>query len=377
MESGVAMRDVWIAAGNTFTPLGDTTQANYQRLLKGHSGVSRVHDPLLSEVPVFASAVRNFSNTKDQTRLERMCLHVLQPILEKFSLPSDRTVFILSTTKGNISALDGENPQVRLPLHETTAFVADIAGFKDHLTVSNACISGVLALVVAKRLLNSEKYDHALVIGADELSRFVIGGFQSLQALSGERCKPFDSKRNGLNLGEASAALLLTSRPEVIGANPDVRVLGCGLSNDANHISGPSRTGEELGHAIKTALRESRIQASDLDFISAHGTATIYNDEMEAKAFHVAGVGSVPVHSLKAYFGHTLGAAGVLETALGIESLKENRLIPSLGFETAGVSKPLKIIGEAETKPLRSFLKTASGFGGCNAAIVFQKVNSI
>ena len=115
------------------------------------------------------------------------------------------------------------------------------------------------------------------------------------------------------------------------------------------------------------------VTSRDIDFISAHGTATIYNDEMEAKALNLANLQTVPVNSLKAYYGHTLGAAGLIESIVSLHSLKENLVIPSLGFENLGVTEPINICTTLYKSPLQHCLKTASGFGGCNAAMVFSK----
>jgi 3-oxoacyl-[acyl-carrier-protein] synthase-1 len=201
----------------------------------------------------------------------------------------------------------------------------------------------------------------------------VVSGFQSLQAFSPERCRPFDADRKGINLGECAAAVVLTSRPEELNIEPRLRISGGGLSNDANHISGPSRTGEELAFAINQAMEEAALTSADIGFISAHGTATLYNDEMEAKAFTLAGMQQIPLNSLKGYFGHTLGAAGVLETALSAQSLLQDELITSAGFQTLGVTHPVNVIRSLESRSLECCLKTASGFGGCNAAIILQK----
>ncbi|MBA4058456.1 MAG: hypothetical protein C0490_27305 [Marivirga sp.] len=234
----------------------------------------------------------------------------------------------------------------------------------------------MMALIVGKRMIHSGQYDHAVVVGADVLSRFVVSGFQSLHALSDEPCRPFDVDRKGINLGECAAAILLTSKPGELKTGANVIIAGGGLSNDANHISGPSRTGEELASAIRQALDESSLSKNEIDIISAHGTATLYNDEMEAKAFGLMGLETIPVNSLKGYFGHTLGAAGIAEVAMNAEGLIRNELIPSKGFERLGVSKDLNIIKSTESKPLKICLKTASGFGGCNAAIILQKENN-
>jgi 3-oxoacyl-[acyl-carrier-protein] synthase-1 len=123
-------------------------------------------------------------------------------------------------------------------------------------------------------------------------------------------------------------------------------------------------------------MEESRITPTDIDFISAHGTATLYNDEMEAKAFSLLKMNDTPLNSLKGYFGHTLGAAGVVEVAMSAQSLLMDELVPSKGFENLGVSQPVNVTKGLEKRPLKTCLKTASGFGGCNAAIILQKENN-
>jgi 3-oxoacyl-[acyl-carrier-protein] synthase I len=219
------------------------------------------------------------------------------------------------------------------------------------------------------RLLQAGKYKHVIITGCDRFTRFVLKGFQSFQAVSDAPCKPFDKERKGITLGEASATIILS----VDAQQPQLAQLLAGAtSNDANHISGPSRTGEELALAIERALKGANCTANDIDLLSAHGTATLYNDEMEAKAFNISGLGDTPVHSLKGYIGHTLGTAGVLESALVIEALQRQQLIPSAGYEHSGVSMPLNITTQMQPASVRYALKTASGFGGCNAAIVWK-----
>ena len=144
-------------------------------------------------------------------------------------------------------------------------------------------------------------------------------------------------------------------------------------SNDANHISGPSRTGEGLVRTIQKTLEFGGLNANEIDFISGHGTATIFNDEMESIAFDRLNLDQTSVNSLKAYFGHTLGAAGVIETAIAIQGLRENLLIKSLGFEKNGTSKKLNVIEKNKPAELNILLKTASGFGGCNASLIIRK----
>ncbi|HSN60623.1 MAG TPA: hypothetical protein VLR49_06795, partial [Ferruginibacter sp.] len=182
--------------------------------------------------------------------------------------------------------------------------------------------------------------------------------------------KPFDAARNGINLGEAAGTIILSANKKY---DRGIKISGGSVSNDANHISGPSRTGQELHNAIANATREAGIPATAIDFISAHGTATLYNDEMEAKAITLANLQQVPVNSLKGFFGHTLGAAGIIETIASIYSFKENLVLPTLGFENMGVTMPVNVCKNLYKTPLQNCLKTASGFGGCNAAIVINK----
>lgn len=217
-------------------------------------------------------------------------------------------------------------------------------------------------------------YDDAFVLAGDEVTEFVLSGFSSFQAMSELPCKPYDSERNGVTLGEATAAVYLTSDKDKITSN-DIKICGDGAINDANHISGPSRTGEGLFRSIESALTEANIKAEEIDYISAHGTATLYNDEMEAIAFNRLHLQNVPVNSLKGFYGHTLGASGLLETVIAIESAKRNQLIVSKGFQNDGTTQSIAVIKDNKTAEINCFLKTASGFGGCNTAVIFEKIN--
>ena len=251
-----------------------------------------------------------------------------------------------------------------------------VAGFFKNpntpLVVSNACISGLLAILVAKRLLEAGSYKNVVVAGADMVTHFVVSGFQSFKAVSPQPCKPFDETRDGITLGEAAGTIILGTTANENEEIP-VCIAGGASSNDANHISGPSRTGDGLYLAVKNAMNESGLSVSDIGHISAHGTATVYNDEMESKAFGLAGMQDIPLNSLKGYWGHTLGAAGIIESIAGIHALKENFLIKTQGFSNLGVPVEITIIDEIRQKEQKSFLKTASGFGGCNAAVIFKK----
>jgi 3-oxoacyl-[acyl-carrier-protein] synthase I len=291
--------------------------------------------------------------------------------------PADpRTIFIISSTKGNISYIETneitDDAAEKVSLSNSALVVSKHFNNPNKpVVVSNACISGVLALLTAKRMIDCELYDHAVVTGADLITKFILSGFQSFQAVSPEPCTPFDKKRQGVTLGEGAATMILSNDPSK-GKHP-VRVMGGATSNDANHISGPSRTGEPLSVAIRKSMREAGVTKEDIDFIVAHGTATIFNDDMESKAITLAGLNQVPVNSLKGFYGHTLGAAGLIESAIGVESIRSSVMIPTKGFREPGVAEEINICSTLKQAPVSFVLKTASGFGGCNAAMVFGK----
>jgi len=375
-------REIFITGTNIITPLGFDVATNIQNIENKISGILLHDDKKFSENPFFGAMVNDeeldvafgkISSSSEFTRLEKMMILALHPIVK--TIPNQKTAFLLSTTKGNITELSNTNA---LPesayLQNLAKKIATFFNFKtEPIVISNACVSGILAVATAKRLIEANLYDYAYVIAGDEFSEFVFSGFSSFQALSDKPCKPYDSSRNGLNLGEATAAVYITSDKN-LAKKGDVKIIGDGAINDANHISGPSRTGEGLVRSIESAFKESGIQASQIDYISAHGTATIYNDEMEAIAFNRLGMKNVPLNSLKGFYGHTLGASGLLETVIGIESARKNRLFVSLGFDQIGVSESVNIIAENQDFDIKYFLKTASGFGGCNTAVIFEKI---
>lgn len=377
-------RKVYITETNSITPIGFDVASNILNIENGVSGIQRLEDKSLMPIPFYAASIdenklntafAKISSIQSYTKLEKMMLLALQPVVEKSKFEiNNRVAFIISTTKGNITALQKltEESIQKAHLHELAKTLADFFGSTTKpIVVSNACVSGVLAVSIAKRLIQSEMYDHVFVAAGDLVSEFVLSGFNSFQAMSDLPCKPYSKNRTGVTLGEAAAAVLVTSNKK----NAKVEVIGDGAINDANHISGPSRTGEGLYLSIESAFKEAKVNANHIDYISAHGTATPFNDEMEAIAFNRLGLENIPLNSLKGYYGHTLGASGLLETVIGIESTIQNKLFRSFGYDESGVSQPIAVIEKNEPKPIRYFLKTASGFGGCNSAVVFEKIN--
>ncbi|MEO6548349.1 MAG: beta-ketoacyl synthase N-terminal-like domain-containing protein [Ferruginibacter sp.] len=376
------MKNVFIVADNIVSPLGVTTHENFANLKNGLSGVKQHSIPAFLEETFYASLLAKqqelvAGEISHYTKFEQLLIASISDALQNsgINISDARTVIIISSTKGNIGLVEDNEltPSLkqRMAMHTSAKIIAEhFHCANTPIVVSNACISGLVALLVGKRLIQSGQYDNAVVAGADVISKFVLSGFQSFQAISPGACKPFDAERNGINLGEGAATMVLSSNKEF---SQGITIAGGSVSNDANHISGPSRTGAELSQAISKAMEEAALTADDIDLISAHGTATVYNDEMEALAISLANLDHVPLNSLKGYYGHTLGAAGIIESIVSIHSLKEDLILPSLGFSRLGVSKPLNISNTLRHRALKNCLKTASGFGGCNAAVVFSE----
>jgi 3-oxoacyl-[acyl-carrier-protein] synthase-1 len=318
-----------------------------------------------------------YANSSAYTRFEQLVICSVKEALQKtdLDLTGEKTLFILSSTKGNVDVLNRKInkhfDEKRLYLWNTAEVLQNFFNLRHRpVVVSNACISGILAIIIGSRLVRSGQYDNVIVIGADLVTEFVLSGFNSFQSLCTGPCKPFDKDRQGLSLGEAAGTVILTNSRDIAGNNGCILVGPGFSSNDANHISGPSRTGEGLYIAIRRTLERSD---RTIDYVSAHGTATSYNDEMESIALTRAGLEHVPVNSLKGYWGHTLGAAGVIESIAGIHSLRNNILFSTLGFSSIGVTHPIAVINETKKTQLNTCLKIASGFGGCNASLLFCK----
>ena len=381
--------NIYTIADNIISPLGADSHQNFKELVRGQSGVKRLKADDLFPEPFYAAHVGQaleepFSEEHQHTytRLEKGFIRSIQHVLDSVpDFDKSKLVLVLSTTKGNINLI-GEQPTATIGADriELPAMAHAINNYfklpHEPVVVSNACISGVSAILVAKKLISMGLYDHALVAGGDLLDPFIISGFQCFKAISDEPCRPYDASRKGINLGEAVGTVLV-SKDRGLNSQPESfsLIAGGGQSNDANHISGPSRTGKGLKIAVYHAMRSAGLAQDALGYINAHGTATLFNDEMEAIAFNDLGLQSLPLNSLKGYFGHTLGAAGVIESIITVWQLNHKLLLPSLGYSHSGLSKDLNVLQEnMEPAALQAALKTVSGFGGCNAAVIFAKV---
>ena len=375
------MRSVYVISDNIISSLGFTTGENMKAIESGETGIRLHENDAIAPASYWASVADHqkllqlfsaYDAPKKYTLFEQMVICSMKQATEglPFDIHSNKTLHILSTTKGNVDLLNKRSPfhtdSQRIYLWHTARLLKQFFGFAHQpLVVSNACISGVLAISIGARLIRSGQFDHIIITGADVVSEFVLSGFNSFLSLCQGPCKPFDRDRQGLSLGEAAGTIVLTSEKSF---SKDAIEVGQGYTaNDANHISGPSRTGEGLFLAINRALKQT---TEPVDYISAHGTATPFNDEMESIALTRAELNQVPVNSFKGFWGHTLGAAGVIETIAGIWSMKHDIAYKTLGFSNPGVSQPLDVIDQNRRLRINTFLKIASGFGGSNASLL-------
>lgn len=354
----------YIIADNIISPLGETSEENYLSVKAGRSGI-RAYEPGTCNIPEGFYASLLFED------FETLALKSAQKAIAnaQLELKGKRTAFILSSTKGNIE----EN----ISLADSAQKIASQLGIDSKpIVVCNACISGLSALILGNRLIDSGLYDAAIVCGCDTPRQFILSGFQSLKALSPEPCRPFDMERMGLNLGEAAATLILSKNP--IQGN-SWRMGDGFIRNDAFHISTPSKTADGLYLSLQRTLESFTKEISStckqidmkahLAFINAHGTATLFNDQMESVAIGRAGLSDLPANAYKSFWGHTMGAAGILETIISMKAIDDDTILGTRGFSELGVSGKMNICAENRPTDKKGFIKMLSGFGGCNATI--------
>lgn len=368
-----------VVSTNIVSPLGMSSQENWRAVMQGRSALRRLENykgiPLPFVASVFTPEQVEDLAIEGFTRFESLAIRSITEALTHTDLDvhGERTIFILSTTKADVEELgfaeerDGDYHRPALSAQRIAEHIGIGGGA---IVCCNACISGVSAQILADRLISAGHYDNAVVCGADLVSSFTASGFLSFKSLSNEACRPFDADRQGLNLGEAAATIVFT-RADSLREGDWLFERG-EMNNDAFHLSTPAPSGEGARKVLEAVMKGR--DASELAFVSAHGTATMFNDQMESVAIEKAGLSAVPLTALKGWFGHTLGASGVLEVILGMMAVSESVVLPLRGFSEIGVSGKVNLSSELRATDKNSFLKMISGFGGCNAAALYRKV---
>lgn len=370
-----------VVSTNIVSPLGMSSQENWRAVMQGRSALRRLENykgiPLPFVASVFTPEQVEELAVEGFTRFESLAIRSITEALTHTDLDvhGERTIFILSTTKADVEELgfaaerDGDYHRPALSAQRIAEHVGIGGGA---IVCCNACISGVSAQILADRLISCGHYDNAVVCGADLVSSFTASGFLSFKSLSNEACRPFDADRQGLNLGEAAATIVFTRADSL--RDGDWLFERGEMDNDAFHLSTPAPSGEGARKVLEAVMKGR--DASELAFVSAHGTATMFNDQMESVAIEKAGLSSVPLTALKGWFGHTLGASGVLEVILGMMAVSESVVLPLRGFREIGVSGKVNLSPELRATDKNSFLKMISGFGGCNAAALYRRVRA-
>ncbi len=257
---------IYLGADHIISACGVSTNETFRAMLDYRLGVRSSDDVSLSAVPLMAGRIdhEKVEHHDGNTFLEDLLQISIGRVLTESGVAPSETGLVVATTKGNISAL-AENlaPDPRCFIAESMNRLMQKMGFRDRpVVISNACISGIAALIVARRMILDGKYRHVVVAGVDVLSEFVVSGFQSFKSVSGEVCRPYDADRCGLSLGEACGVLLLTTDPTKVKSE-QVCLTGGALTEDANHLSAPSRTGAEFAEAMMQAMREAGVTASE------------------------------------------------------------------------------------------------------------------
>ncbi|MDA0109358.1 beta-ketoacyl-[acyl-carrier-protein] synthase family protein [Vibrio sp. La 4.2.2] len=327
------------------------------------------------------------------SRNNRLALSALQQIEDNVRAAinhygSERVAVIVGTSTSGIS--DGEVAYTEIlatgqfpkeyhytkqELGNCSDFIAKYFGIKGPCyAISTACSSSGRVFITAKRLLKSGLVDAVIVGGADTLCALTLNGFNSLEALSNTLCRPFDADRDGINIGESAAFMLLGHQP-LDTDNKPIALLGAGDSSDAHHISAPHPEGRGAEEAMQKALADAQLSPADIGYINAHGTATPLNDSMESKAISRVFGTNVPVSSTKPFTGHTLGAASATEAAIAYHILKSDLSLPKQScknkapdIDVSLVETDLKLNGKA-------ILSNSFAFGGNNISLIFGEWN--
>lgn len=379
-----------VTAAGVVTPIGQDLDTFWAALLTGTDGISAIE-----RFPVGDLRVGRGGEIKKLTRpvnwrrvpdcrATRLLVSAADDLCAQAGgrpdVDPERLAVVVGTALGGVEegerALKGGSARrLRGALYDAPAHrLARWLGARGPaITVATACASGATALGIGSEMLRRGEADAVVAGGYDVLCRFVMRGFDGLRSLTRERVRPFDRRRSGLLLGEA-AGLLLLRREREAGPARLGTLLGYGSASDAAHIAAPDPHGRGIERAMLMALADAGVAPDEIDFVSAHGTATPLNDPIEAAALRrVLGPsgGGVPVNSIKGALGHTMGAAAALEAIVCLLAGRRGQVPATLGLEERDPACDLDCVqGVARSLRPRVSLSTSLGFGGCNAALV-------
>jgi 3-oxoacyl-[acyl-carrier-protein] synthase II len=362
-------RDVFLNYSSIVTGLGSLDQT-WEALLNNKSSIVKKEHFENSLLPKTGLALykRDFSDKQ-----ENFTQFLMKECLADFpKLPKD-TFVIWTGIKNSVEAIESIYDGTQRPQYSSASdirsWLTGILGLANGgMEINAACTSSTVGAALAAQYIAEGRYNHILVAGADMVSRFVYYGFAALHAMKEEVCMPFDANRNGLSLGDGAVALFLSAE-----RGSDIRVTGYGITNDANHITGPSKDGSGLANALRQAIEMSELEPECVQAFCAHGTGTHFNDSMELLATRTLFAENSPLlFGVKGAIGHTLGAAGGIEIALCSKCLSEGTIPPTVGCKTP---ESATVVLNRTTFPGQNILTSNSGFGGINAAVLMEKIS--
>jgi 3-oxoacyl-[acyl-carrier-protein] synthase-1 len=385
--------------------LGCGLEQHAQSLAAGRHGLRfpeilqtrHAHEFLVGEVPFSNEDLAHLVGLQPGSWASRTTLLTLAAFRDLVKgdgewLKSQRLAFVNSNTVGGMSEvercylqfldpadnLESQRWTERLDCADSTEQIADFFGLRPLMaTISTACSSSANAIIVASRMLRQGLADVAIAGGSDALSRFTLNGFLSLKNMDRQPCRPFDRDRNGLNLGEGAAYLMLERENDAIRRGAEILGLfsGWSNSNDAYHPTAPSPDGAGAQHAMNEALKKAKLSPVDIGYINAHGTATINNDPAEGRAIAtIWGEQVPPFSSTKPFTGHTLAAAGATEAIIAVNTLRTGIAPANLNWSSPIEELNLEpLVKSREINP-EHVMSNSFGFGGNNVSLVFSQL---
>lgn len=391
---------IWITGVGMVTPLGAGAAVSMDRICRAERAFApvRAFDGSAHKIDLVSEWSEPAGSARETDRFahaEVMAIAAAREALAHARIePSCEPVdFVFGTTTAGTQEIETDlaalfDHPIEVPLSasltDTLALSAEriidaVGPFRRVRTISSACSTGAMALVLAASWIRSGRSSRVLAGAADALCRLTLTGFNALGSLDASPCRPFDRSRSGLSLGEG-AAFLVIERDDVAasrGAKPIAELAGWGAGAEAHHITNPEPTGRTPIRVTRRALATAGLTASEVDYVNAHGTATALNDPMEMQALHeVFGdqIDRVFVSSIKGQVGHTLGAAGAIEAAVTAMAIQQGRIPPTAGLsEPDDTCRARHVQHQAVNAPVRSALSSSFGFGGLDAVLLLSQ----
>ncbi|MBQ9245137.1 beta-ketoacyl-[bacterium] len=376
--------NISITKYNACCNLGNNIDEIYKEALKGNSELFNLNNEIIKDKNIRIAEIKKelpaINEPDFNIRCNRLVLDVLIPLnntikelIDKYS--SSRIGIAVATTNSGINEYENTNNILHSELGNPALFIKEYYGLNSfYISVSTACSSGIKAFSIAKNIIENDIVDAVIVVGVDPIANVPLFGFHSLEILTDTKTNPFSINRNGINLGEAAAAFIVEKEQPA-----GIKIMGIGETSDTYHATTPDPEGIETIRAINIALKESNLTPTDIDYINLHGTGTVSNDLMEARAINKVFGEIVPASSTKPMTGHCLGAAAGIEIALCCALLDnfEGKLYPHIYDGEYDTNLPkIKLVDKVEEyNKCNICMCNSFGFGGSNAILILGKSN--